>query len=227
MGSPPQSLSDAIRRITAEPDEEVGLRRVVAVALQEIDAADYAGVTVLTKRAVQTHAASDGLVEKIDREQYDAWEGPCVTAAVENLTVVHADDLRHDERWPTFGPRAAALNVNSMLCFKLFHGEASLGALNLYAHAPYAFPDDAANVGALLAAHAAVVMSAARKQANLSVALESRDVIGQAKGILMERYKLDDRQAFDVLIAASQHTHRKLREIADELRTTGELVGFR
>lgn len=227
MSSPPQSLSDAIRRITAEPDEEAALRRIVAVARQEIADADYAGVTILTKKAVQTHAASDGLVEKIDREQYEAWEGPCVTAAVENLPVVRADDLSQDHRWPAFGPRAVQLDVRSMLCFKLFHGEATLGALNLYAHAPCAFSPEAESVGALLAAHAAVVMSAARKQANLSVALESRDVIGQAKGILMERYRLDDRQAFDVLIAASQHTHRKLREIADELRITGDLRGFR
>jgi AmiR/NasT family two-component response regulator len=77
-----------------------------------------------------------------------------------------------------------------------------------------------------LAAHAAVVMTASRKQANLSVALETRDVIGQAKGILMERYKIDDREAFNALIAVSQHTHRKLREVAEQLRTTGELPEF-
>ena len=136
------------------------------------------------------------------------------------------NDLAADQRWPAFGAIAAAHGVNSMISFKLFDADGTVGALNLYSSKPYAFGAEAEETGALLAAHAAVVLAASRKQANLAVALESRDVIGQAKGILMERYKLDDRAAFATLIAISQHTQRKLRDIADELRRTGEVPAY-
>jgi transcriptional regulator with GAF, ATPase, and Fis domain len=220
------TLAAAIRAIAADPIESVTYGRVVEVALQEVSGSEFGGISELTTGAIRTRAASDVLTEQLDRVQYDTHEGPCMTAAVAKAAVVICNDLAVDDRWPVFGRAAADLGVNSVISFKLYDGRETIGALNLYGRKPHAFDSDAEEVGALLAAHAAVVMTASRKQENLSIALETRDVIGQAKGILMERYKLDDREAFNALIAVSQHTHRKLRVVADQLRTTGELPGF-
>lgn len=221
--APLNRLPDAIRTITADADEATALRRVVEVAVGEVPGSDFGGISVLTRTSIESRGVSHPDVELIDQVQYTSGEGPCVTAALAQVPIVVSNDIGTDPRWPVFGPAAADLGVGSIISFKLFDITGTIGALNLYATKPQAFRSEAEEVGSLLAAHAGVVMTASHKQAHLAVALESRDVIGQAKGILMERYKLDDRKAFDILIAVSQSTHRKLREIADQLRTTGEL----
>jgi GAF domain-containing protein len=118
--------------------------------------------------------------------QYETGEGPCLDAARHQETV-RSDDLRTDTRWPRFARQAAALGVRSMLSFQLFAGGDSFGALNLYAADPAAFGPDSEKTGLLLASHAALAMAAARTEAGLLTALDSREMIGQAKGILMER----------------------------------------
>lgn len=219
-------IPDAIRKVTVEGDVESAFRRIVDVALRQIPGAELGGITELQAELLHTRGASHPEVTRIDSAQYESGEGPCLSAALAQLPVVVSNDVGADPRWHRFGQAAAALGVNSVISFKLFDVTGAVGALNLYATKRDAFTDDAEEIGSLLAAHAAVVMVASRKQANLAVALESRDVIGQAKGILMERYKLDDQQAFEALVAVSQHTHRKLREVAEELRMTGELPGI-
>ena len=101
-------------------------------------------------------------------------------------------------------------------------GPIILGALNLYALTADAFSDEDALVTVLLASHGAVVLDASARQASLRAAMESRDVIGQAKGILMERYRISDATAFDRLRTASQNMNRRLRDIAEALAETGE-----
>jgi GAF domain-containing protein len=218
-------LPDAIRIITADADVDATYQRIVQVALREIAGADHGGITELSSAALRTRAVSHPDVELVDSAQYETGEGPCLSAAVADDPVVVSNDVAADPRWERFGPAAAALGVNSAISFKLFGPTGAIGALNVYAAKPHAFADEAHEVGSLLAAHAAVVMMASRKQSNLAIALESRDIIGQAKGILMERYKFDDRQALEALVVVSQHAHRKLRDVADELRTTGQLPG--
>jgi GAF domain-containing protein len=219
-------VPDAIRMVTVDDDVENAFRRIVDVALREIPGADQGGITELQRGSLRTRAASHANVELVDTAQYESGEGPCLSAALAQQPVVVSNEVGTDPRWHLFGPAAAALGINSVLSLKLFDVTGAVGALNLYSAKPQAFTPDAEEIGSVLAAHAGVVMMASRKQANLAVALESRDAIGQAKGILMERYKFDDRQAFEALVAVSQHTHRKLREVAEELRTTGELPGL-
>jgi AmiR/NasT family two-component response regulator len=110
-----------------------------------------------------------------------------------------------------------------MLSFQLFVEGDNLGALNLYATVPDAFTDDDESVGLLLAAHAAIAMKATRNDINLRAALVNRDIIGQAKGILMERLKVDQVEAFGLLSQASKRSNRKLIAIAEELTLTGDL----
>ena len=224
----PDLLATLARELAAEDDRDAVLARVVDASVSQIDGAERAGITVLTRKAVSTPVATDDLVRAIDKHQYITGEGPCLTAARDQQHVVRVDDLHTDSRWPEFSAAVAELRVRSMLSFQLYTanptGADTIGALNIYAAAPNAFTDDAVHTGTVLAAHAAVAAAAAHKTSNLRVALQSRDTISQAKGILMERFKITPEQAFDVLIAASQHTHHRLRDVAERLTTTGELV---
>jgi hypothetical protein len=133
--------------------------------------------------------------------------------------------MRTETRWPRFAQRAFHAGAGSMLSFQLYVEGDNLGALNLYARQPGAFDDESEHVGLLFAAHAAGAYAGAQKQDQLIAAMATRDLIGQAKGILMERYKISGDRAFSLLIRVSQNTHRKLRDVADELVRSGELTG--
>ena len=139
---------------------------------------------------------------------------------------VRVPDMASEQRWPQFAQRAHEAGARSMLSFQLYVEGDNLGALNLCNHQAGAFDDESEQVGLLFASHAAVAFADARKQDELVRAIDSRDLIGQAKGILMERYSVDGDQAFRVLTRVSQHTHRKLRDVAEELARTGTLPGL-
>ena len=218
-----RELSELARELQADLTTEALLRHVVMAAVTEIPGVQYAGITMVTGKQFSTTAASDELAERIDQAQYQASEGPCLDAARQHKTV-RSDDLRADARWPRFARQAAGLGVRSALSFQLFVEGDSFGALNLYAGNTAAFGQDSESTGILLASHAALAMAAARTEAGLLTALDSREKIGQAKGILMERYKITGVQAFGLLIASSQALNRKLREVAEHLVATGELL---
>ncbi len=218
-----RQLSELARELHADLTTEALLDRIVMAAVTEVPGAQYAGITLVTGKDFATAAASGELIERIDRVQYQTGEGPCLDAARHRNTV-RCDDLRADGRWPRFARQAAGLGVLSVLCFQLFAGGDSFGALNLYAADPAAFGPDSESTGILLASHAALAMAAARTQAGLLIAMDSREMIGQAKGILMERYKITGVEAFGLLVASSQAVNRKLRDVAEHLVATGELL---
>ncbi len=220
------TLSELARQLQREPDDKQLLKLVSVAAAREIPGADWAGVTVFTGGQIHTAAASDPIVLEIDRLQYEIGAGPCVEASTEGFTV-RSDDLETDGRWAGFPQAAAERGVRAMMSMQLFVQERDLGALNVYAAKPDAFSDDSETIGLLLSAHASVALANALQVKNLRVAVDSRDIIGQAKGILMERYKLTSQQAFDLLVGASQTTHRKLREVAIDVTETGELTSGR
>lgn len=219
----PDVLASLARQMAAENSLEAVLTRVVDASLTQIDGAEHAGITVLSRTAVSTPIASDELVQEIDKHQYATGEGPCLSAARDHEPVVRVPDLSTDDRWPEFAAAAVHLGVRSMLTFQLYTNADTIGALNLYATQPNAFTDESVHTGALLATHAAVAAAAATESGHMYIALQSGDVIGQAKGILMERFRITAEQAFDLLIAAAQNSHRKLNEVAAELAATGEL----
>lgn len=132
-------------------------------------------------------------------------------------------DTAADPRWPRFMPHAVDAGIASMLSVELFVGATASAALNLYATTAGVFIVESEDLALMLAAPTGLAVSAVRKIDNLTVALESRDLIGQAKGSLMERYKITGEQAFDLLVVVSQRTNRKLRDIAGDLAATGEL----
>lgn len=214
-------IAELARSLVGEHDVLEVLARVVEAGVIEVDGAADAGITLVDKGGVSTPVFSSALVVAVDQEQYSTGQGPCMSASAGESAVVRSDDLSMDPRWPVFAERANALGVQSMVSFQLFADDHTIGALNMYCATPNGFSDDAVHVGEVLAAHAAVACKAAMKVTNMRAALGTRDVIGVAKGILMERYKITDIEAFNLLVAASQKTRVKLSRLADELAATG------
>jgi GAF domain-containing protein len=217
-----RDLSELARRMEAQPSTEALMQRIVMAAVLEINGASGAVITLLEHGRLFSPAHSDERARRVSLAQEHTGQGPCLDTSREHVTV-RCDDLRAETRWAAWAARATALGVLSVMSFQLFVTGDAMGALEVYADQPCAFDDDAENTGLLLAAHAAIAISASRKVTNLRTALTSRDVIGQAKGILMERYKIDAVHAFDLLVRSSQTTHQKLNLIAEQLATTGEL----
>jgi GAF domain-containing protein len=218
-----RDLSELARRMHADRSMEALLQRIVEAAVAEVEPAEHAGISEIIGKQVQTRAATGSLARTIDDLQYRLGEGPCLSSLRDQVTV-RADDLRSETRWARFATAAADAGVLSMLSVQLFvHGD-NLGALNLYATTAHTFDDSDESIAMLLAAHAAVAMKGSQVEAGLRIALTTRDVIGQAKGILMERYKTNQAMAFDLLVTASQRAHRKLNDVAEELASTGELA---
>ena len=218
-----QTLSALARTLEAEDDTERMLGDLVTAAVAQIPGADEGSISVVrARRDVVSQSPSSDLPERVDALQAEVGEGPCLDAVFEDR-VVHVPDLRTETRWPHFAARAAEAGAASMLSFRLWVEGDNLGALNLYGRETHAFTEESEQVGLLFVSHAAVAMAGAQKQDRLLASLDARDLIGQAKGILMERYTIDSLKAFALLVRASQHSNRKLRDIAAELALTGEL----
>jgi transcriptional regulator with GAF, ATPase, and Fis domain len=217
-------LSDLARALEKEDDVEKTLQAIVNAAVDTIPGAQYAGLMVVKRRReMNTRAATDDLVHGIDHAQFEADEGPCLDMAHGTQAVRRMDDMSTEQRWPRFTRRAAELGVRSMLSFRLFVDKSTLGSLSLCSKERSAFDEESEHVGLLFASHAAVAMSGAQQKEHLSNAVSARDLIGQAKGILMERHKLTADQAFNVLARVSQESNTKLVELARTLTGTGEV----
>ena len=167
----------------------------------------------MTHGEIQTVASTDARLIDIDRLQYETNEGPCVDAILQHESFV-TGDLAAETRWPRFAPGAVRHGIRSMMSYRLFVTETTLGALNLYASQPDMFTASAMNDGRLFASHAAVALIGAQHEAQLEAAIESRDVIGMAKGILMHQHDVDPVAAFRMLTEASQASNMKVRDIA-------------
>lgn len=192
-------------------------------AVDTVPGAQYASISsVLNRHEVITRAASGEPAVAVDRVQYDTGQGPCLDTLHQQRTV-RLTDLSTERRWPAFTRRVRELGIGSMLAVQLYvHGN-ELGALNLSSSEVDAFGEDSERIALLFAAHAAVAMAGAEQRRDLRSALDSRDQIGQAKGILMERFKITGDQAFVLLVKVSQAGNRKLRDVADELVHSGDL----
>jgi GAF domain-containing protein len=151
------------------------------------------------------------------QEQFN--EGPCLDAAVKDL-VVRTEDFQTESRWPQYSRGVCDLGVRSSISFKLYTGERTAGALNVFSRSPHTFDADAEVIGSILAAHAAAAILASRDSQQLQAALLSRDLIGQAKGILMERFTIDAIGAFEMLRKLSQQMNVRLAEIAQRVVDT-------
>ncbi|MGE2836782.1 GAF and ANTAR domain-containing protein [Mycobacterium sp. SMC-4] len=187
-------------------------------AAVEIPGADCAGIT-LTKNSknIETPAATSEWPVLLDEIQQRHLEGPCLTAAWEEKTV-HVADLEHDDRFPNYRRDALAETpIRSVMAFQLFIADETLGALNIYAERPRAFGPESRTLGLIFAAHSSVAWNSARRDEQFRRALASRDIIGQAKGMVMERYNVNAVQAFELLRKLSQDSNVPLFQVATDL----------
>jgi GAF domain-containing protein len=217
VGDLAETFAEVARALRAEGSVQATLDKIVELAVSTIDGCDHAGVTLVEDGAVRTPAASDDVPELVDTVQYETGEGPCLDAIREH-EVFQTDDLTQEARWPNFSRRAAGESgVLSILAYRLFVEADTMGALNLFSRERDAFDADDRAVGSIFAAHAAVALSAARQKDQLEQAIATRDVIGQAKGILMARQDVTADQAFEMLRRGSQRLNIKLRDLAKQV----------
>jgi GAF domain-containing protein len=220
---PPRSLIEAFseiaQRIHTSEDYDDSLRRITETATGAIRGCDAASLSLIENGAAVTRAATSDLALAGDQIQYEENEGPCLDAATE----LYSPDLGADSRWPTSSSRIAReLGVGSMISCRLTLDAApnhTLGGLNIYSKAKAAFSDEDQMMSILLASLGAVVVDASRQQAHLRAAIQSRQVIGEAIGILRAQQDVSSEEAFAMLSNASQRMNVKLRELAVRITT--------
>lgn len=218
-------FSDFARTAQRQTDPHETLREIVRAAVELIPGCDEGSISVVMgRRKVSSEAASGELPRVVDAIQEAVQQGPCLDAVYEQATVRVAD-MASETRWPKFAARALAAGAAGMLSFQLYIEDDNLGALNLFSRRPWAFDDESEHIGLLFASHAAIAYAAAQQQAKLVRTVETRQLIGRAEGILMQRHKITGDQAFALLVRASQHRHLKLRDVAHQLIDSGELDG--
>ncbi len=215
-------FAERARTIAKKSSPGETIAQIIELALECVDC-DYASVTVVhSDGAVETVASSDQLVDRADALQYELGEGPCLTAA-EHEGLWAVAETSTDPRWPRWGPRAADLGLHSILSVHLFTDRTMLGALNLYAKQSHQYSEDDIETAQIVAAHASVGLARSRSEQNLWRAVDARHVVGQAQGILMERFSLGSEEAFTVLKRYSNEHNIKIRDVAVNLLATGEL----
>lgn len=215
-----RDVADLVRTLDQRlrADVDGALDELIANLLGHMTCAQHAGVTLTTSGGdVQTLSATDAYPALLDDIQRRHREGPCLAAAWRHH-VVRVDDIHREQRWPSYCQEVAATTpIRSILAFELFTGEESTGALNFYAESPDVFDDETVETGLVLATHVALAWHMVRRDEQFRSALASRDVIGQAKGMLMERFDIDAVQAFELLKRVSQDSNTPLAQVALEL----------
>jgi GAF domain-containing protein len=213
-------MAELARSMAMPRSVEEVLKDVTAAAKELIPGVDVAGVLLVGKSgSFETLAPTSDLMFKLDELQMRYLEGPCVQAAIDEI-VVRTDDFRKDTKWPNYSPQVVQLGVLSGLSFKLYTADRTAGALNLFGYETKLWDSEAETIGMVLAAHAAAAVIASREGDQLHSALSTRDRIGQAKGIIMERYGIDDVAAFAMLRQLSQDANTKLIDVAQKVIDT-------
>jgi GAF domain-containing protein len=198
-------------------DESTLLSSVTDSAVDYVDAADFAGITLVDKGKLTSVAPTDPMAARVDEFQHELRQGPCLEAAWADHKVL-VDDIAADDRWPAFARRVLdETPVRSILAFQLYRGETAMGALNLYSSAPRAFSPEDQETALAVATHASLAMHTARRGEQFTSALASRDVIGQAKGIVMERFDVDAVAAWELIRKLSQDTNIRVSDVARQL----------
>lgn len=210
------------RSLNAVADVDEAFRAIIRLATPTVPGAEHAGLTVMRRDGtVSSAAVSDDVVLELDRLQQDLDGGPCLEA-MHGERVVRIDDMAAEQRWPRFAADARELGIGSMLSCRMATSEGTTAALNFHAADRAVFDDATAQIAAIYTAHAAIAVSNAELVEALRRSAHTRQTIGEATGILMERHKVTSRQGFEMLVSASQAINVKVREIAEFVVATGE-----
>ncbi len=212
-------LAELVANLDRDGTEtRAGLRELIENSVRHVAGCQYAGITLAEKgKAVTSVVATHRYPMVLDAIQDRCREGPCLTAAWRHH-MIYVEDLNVDQRWPNYQRHALEQTpVRSIASYELYDDGDGMAALNFYAEHPHAFSDEALELAGVFAAHVALGWSVMRRQDQFRSALSSRDIIGQAKGVIMERFNLDAVEAFDLLTRLSQQSNTKLIDIATAL----------
>jgi GAF domain-containing protein len=223
-GVPAGKLAEAARAAAARKTPAEALAAVIAMA-ESTGPCEAASITMRTGKNVESVAYSSDLILKADQLQYELQQGPCLDAVWADRVFI-VQDLAADGRWPRWAPAAAGLGVGSSLSVHLFT-DTALGSLNLYSLHPRAYTTVEVEAAKIIAAHASVILAHTRAEQNLWQAIDSRNLIGQAQGMIMQKYAISADKAFAVLRRYSQAQNTKLVIMAEQLTTTGHLPDLR
>jgi len=224
---------DLSRVVLVDRDLTDVLGELSDIGRRSIPGSEAASVTLVRGGEAFTAAFRGDIAADAERLQYERGYGPCLDAGRAGLVFL-VSDMRTEQRWPDYARQVVECGVLSSLSIPLPFQGTTIGALNHYATRPDAFHDEDVTRGEEIADFIAVAVAnaehstrSAEDAANMRRAMESRATIEQAKGVLMERHKLTADAAFTVLAHASQRHNVKLRDVADHLVQTGELLGAR
>lgn len=192
------------------------LQSLTEAAVHTLPGVDHASITVRHQNGtIQSYAMTADFLEELDAGQYENQEGPCYDGVANNAFTV-CGNLANDPRYPNYGPQALAAGVRSQAGLRLYEADKARAALNLYSRSVGALAD-IAFLAELFSQHARTAIRYAQEIDGLTEAITSRQLIGQAVGILMERYQLSDERAFAFLSRVSQDRNLKLRVVAQEV----------
>lgn len=212
-------------------DLEETLAQIVASAVLTIPGVDAGSISMTEHGCIETRHPTSELIGKIDAKQSELHEGPCITAIEEppeSGTVLASDLAGADaQRWPRYAPVAVDAGYRALMSIQLSVDGSMRAALNLYSASPDAYDEYAQTLAGSFGAQAAVLLYGVTTATQLQRAVDSRDMIGQAKGLLRERYKVDDEGAFQMLVKSSQETNLKLTVVARWLLENADTSGSR
>ncbi|MCL3819639.1 GAF and ANTAR domain-containing protein [Aeromicrobium wangtongii] len=192
------------------------LERVSSYACRVLDADDAGIMRTLSRSQIETPAQTSPRVSEAHQLQVTYDEGPCLDAITGQATY-RSDDVKNDLRWPQWGPSADAIGIRSTLGVRLATTTRGYGSLDIYAHRVSAFTRADEEIAELLAAHATAAFAAAERTEGLTTALDTRTVIGQAQGILMQQFEISADTAFQFLRRISQHENKRLVTVAEAI----------
>ena len=204
-------------------DLEETLARIVSCAMETIPAVDAAGISMTEQGRIESRYPTSEAIRELDETQGRLSEGPGIIALEDppESGIVVAQDLDGDDapRWPRFAPEAVAAGYRGLMSTTLTSEGGVRGSLNLYSRHPDAFDERSRTLAGIFGVQAALVLVGVHQATSLQRAVDSRDLIGRAKGILMERFGVDDQTAFQMLVRSSQDTNLKLTTVARWLPT--------
>ncbi len=217
---PLEFLVSALADVT---ESEEAVEKLVSVAVDTVGTT-FGGITLIHDhgKRFETIGATDPSVVDADLLQYELREGPCVDTSLRSTSFSSAN-LAEDSRWPTWGPQVGALGFHSVLSSEIHGHGRRIGALNLYGESERAFDREDVKVAKMFANQASLVLGYVLHESELMHALETRTAIGQAQGILMQRFQISSATAFALLRRHSMNTNTRVRDLADYIIETRDL----
>ena len=219
-GHPLDFLLSALADVS---ESEEAIDTIVTAAVAAVGTT-FGGITLIQDngKRFETVGPTDPSVIAADHLQYELREGPCVEASLESRSFA-SSDLADDPRWPAWGPRVSELGFRSVLSTEIHGRGQRIGALNLYGTAVAVFDDNDAEMARRFAHSAALILGFVLHEVELLHALEARSIVGQAQGILMQRFKISSATAFALLRRYSMDTNTRVRDLADYVIATRDL----